>query len=86
MAQVTQQMVDESLMYIKGLGGKVSRYDFDKYITNNIKIEQSFNSVPQKLIEEKLIEIIRLEGSHQINLTELGNNRVAHLLKNKFIL
>ena len=60
MEEVTNEMLVGCLRFIQESGGEVSRYSFDRYVTKNIRIRESFNLVPRKLVEEGLIDINRI--------------------------
>ncbi|MBL6449088.1 hypothetical protein JMN32_22445 [Fulvivirga sp. 29W222] len=78
MKEITNEMLLKCLQFIQDNGGEVSRYSFDKYITRNILVKESFNIVPKKLVEEGFINIVRDGKEVKITLTQLGIDKVGN--------
>ncbi|MTI41585.1 hypothetical protein [Fulvivirga lutimaris] len=74
--KVTNDIIKRCLLFIHEQGGEVSRYSFDRFITKNIRINESFNLIPMKLDEEGLISITRQGQEIRIILTSAGANRL----------
>lgn len=83
MEKITNEMLIECLQFIESLGGEVSRYSFDRYVTTKISLEESFNIVPKKLIDEGFIELGRQEKEVKISLTDLGREKVSSSIFSK---
>ncbi len=79
MENITNEIIVKCLQFIKDAGGGISRYSFDRYITKNIPIPESFNVVPKKLIDEGFISLSRGEKEIKITLTPLGIERIENL-------
>lgn len=78
MEEITNEMIVKCLQFIQDTGGEVSRYSFDRYITRNIRIKESFNIVPKKLVDEGFINITREEKGIKITLTPLGVDKIRN--------
>ena len=77
MDKIDEDIVFKTLSFIKQSDNHISRYKFDKYITTSFLIEESFNAIPKFLLENKFIEIIRVENDFNISLTKEGNNFIT---------
>ena len=69
-------MLLEALIFLRGSGGCTSRYSFDRYVTINILVSQSFSVIPKRLLEDGLIEIFREDDDVKIKITERGNQKI----------
>lgn len=69
----------EALIFIKNVGGEATRYAFDKFITINIRIDQSFNVVPRYLLEKGLIEVVHSDDGMKIKLTKEGASVISDI-------
>jgi hypothetical protein len=78
MEELTDKMILQCLRFIHGTGGQVSRYTFDRYVTKNIRIKESFNIVPNKLLGEGLISILRERNEVKIVLIQSGIEKITH--------
>lgn len=81
MNTIDNTIIDEVLLFLKGCSGKSPRYNFDQYITINIRVEQSFNIVPKQLLDEGLIVIKKEKSGTFIELTEKGNHHIDNFYK-----
>lgn len=77
MEEITNDMIKSCLHFIHDQGGVISRYSFDRFVTKNIRIKESFNLVPKKLLEEELISIHRDEKEIKITLTPQGIKKLS---------
>ena len=78
MKEFTNEILYKCLQFIHDNGGEVSRYSFDKYITRNILVRESFNIIPKKLVDEGLINIARNDKEIKITLTQLGMEKISN--------
>jgi hypothetical protein len=76
--KITNEMIMNCLKFIQRLGGEVSRYAFDHYITRNIMVIESFNIVPKILLDKDLIDIKKDGGETKVVLTKLGIDKITH--------
>lgn len=77
MEEITNDMIDSCLLFLKKQGGEVSRYSFDRFVTKNIKIKESFNLMPKRLLEEGFISINRDGKEIKITLTSVGSKKLS---------
>lgn len=77
MEEITNDMIKSCLHFIHDQGGVISRYSFDKFVIKNIRIKESFNLVPKKLLEEELISIRRDGKEIKITLTPQGSRKIS---------
>lgn len=77
MEEITNDMIDSCLLFLQEQGGEVSRYSFDRFVTKNIKIKESFNLIPRKLLEEGLISISRDGKEIKVVLTSVGIDKLS---------
>lgn len=77
MEEITNEMILNCLRFIQGIGGEVSRYSFDRYITKNIRVKESFNVVPKKLLDEGFISIFRDGKETKVVLTQSGTDKIT---------
>ena len=72
MEEITNEMIINCLQFIQEEGGGVTRYSFDRYVIRNVKVRESFNLVPKRLLEEELISILKSDKETMIVLTDMG--------------
>jgi hypothetical protein len=77
MEEITNDMIETCLQFIQEQGGEISRYSFDRFVTKNIRIKESFNLVPKKLLEEELILIRRDDREIKIIITPTGIKKLS---------
>ena len=77
MDNITDEMIIDCLKFIQEKGGEVSRYVFDNHITINIRINESFNIIPQRLLDDGLITMRREGNSIKIAITPLGIEKLS---------
>ena len=77
MEEITNDMIETCLQFIQEQGGEISRYSFDRFVTKNIRIKESFNLVPKKLLEEELIIIRRNDKGIKIIITPAGIKKLS---------
>lgn len=77
MEEITNDMIDSCLLFLQEQGGEVSRYSFDRFVTKNIKIEESFNLMPRRLLKEGFISINRDGKEIKITLTSVGSKKLS---------
>ena len=78
MEKITNDMIDNCLFFLKEHKGHVSRYSFDSFVTKNIKISESFNIMPRKLLREGLISVEREGNETWVTLTSKGINKLKN--------
>lgn len=82
-----------SLLFIRGAGSTISRYSFEHFI-QRLEEENAFQAIPQFLLQNNYIEIIKNNSGHSIFLTHHGSDFIDryfdaieslyNLIKNRF--
>ncbi|QZT37642.1 hypothetical protein K5X82_01820 [Halosquirtibacter xylanolyticus] len=79
MTKITDNMIQSCLLFLHKHKGEVSRYSFDKFITLKININESFNLIPIKLLEDGLISINHDDEETKIRISTLGIKKLKNI-------
>ncbi len=79
MEKISNDVLLKTLSFISDNDNKVSRYEFDKFLTKTFLFEESFNVILNFLFNEKLADILKKNGFTFIILSSSGFQKLESL-------